>query len=157
MSGMEPLAALGLASNVMQMISFGHEVATTYSQLKRSGMPDPNLSSNTEKLVELITRLETSLTQTSGKEASAEEKRLESLATKCLEAGKSLNTELERLAIDTKKPRRRDIVGRAVQSIWRRGKIDDLERDLKRCAETLSLGLLMRIWSVNDPVPGSIN
>lgn len=143
---MEPLAALGLAGNVMQMISFVHETWTTYSHLKDKGTSNPNLKENTEKLNALVRKLEGSLNQTAGKAVTPDQKQLKSLATKCLEAGNTLEAQLKKLAVDPKKSSRPERIGKLIKTMWRHDKIERLERDVKRCSQTLGMGLLVRIW-----------
>ncbi len=98
MSGMEPLAALGLASNVLQMISFVHETASTYARLAQSGTPDWNLSSNTERLIDLTANLQASLGQVIPQSATPDENKLATLAAKCLEGWQGSGCGVEKTA-----------------------------------------------------------
>ncbi len=84
---MDALAIIGIVSNVLQMISFVHEVSSTCARLKEAGAPYPNLSENTEKLNSLAQKLQTSLQPTGQTPLPPDQIELRSLATECLKAG----------------------------------------------------------------------
>ncbi len=107
------------------------------------------LADHAERLIDSTKNLQMSLAQSSAQVRTADDKRLASLAGKCLEAGNTLDMELKKLAVDPVKSRRRDKLSKTFRTLWNRGGIDNLEKNMRQCSETLNTGLLLRIWLVS--------
>ena len=156
MSGMEPLAALGLASNVLQMISFCHESARLYNSLKEKGAADPGLDGNTKKMVDVTTNLRISMNQAAKQPMTSDQKALYNMATAVLDTGTTLSNELKKLQVDLINSSKWESLRKLFKSMRNRDKISRLEKDMKRCSETLSMGLLVRIWFVSRMLLGRL-
>ncbi|KAF4586021.1 vegetative incompatibility protein HET-E-1 [Ophiocordyceps camponoti-floridani] len=105
MSGLEALAAFGLACNVMQVIGFvldgAHVVKTVYN----SGCLDENLTERTLHLTKGLQSLEQSLTACP-KTSNKDERELLEIARGCLGAASTLKAEMDKIAGDDSKRKR---------------------------------------------------
>jgi len=64
MSGLEALAALGLACNVMQIIDFTHETISLCKKVYNGLSPDPNLATSVSQLDAFLKELDARLKNT---------------------------------------------------------------------------------------------
>ncbi|KAF2442217.1 hypothetical protein P171DRAFT_433764 [Karstenula rhodostoma CBS 690.94] len=58
---MDPLAALSLASNIMQVIQFSAETLAVFERLNEGSSPDPYVNTNSQSLVTATTKLRSTL------------------------------------------------------------------------------------------------
>src|SRR6185369_14257336 len=113
MSGLEPIAALGLACNVMQLISFGRETVSTCQAIFRTGSPNPGLDRFAKDLNKALLGVETALP--SGPRASLGEadKALLDLADGCRRAATQLLAEVQAVSAVAAKGK-----GSVVRATW---------------------------------------
>lgn len=98
MSGLEPLAALGLACNVLQLIEAAGESASLCKRIYDTGQPDPQLSDFAKNLSYASASLQGCLNAAKHPFTSEDQKLLD-LAKTCQEAAKDLAQELAHLTI----------------------------------------------------------
>lgn len=147
MSGLEPLAALGLACSVMQVISFSKELITTGKSIFRTGKVDPALSQRTDRITSLLEGLELRLgapQQQTTKEHAA----LTSIARSSLATARELQAEIDSIASLVTKGKFSSAVRGSLRATWRKKKIERLEKSMATCQKALETGVILRIWYV---------
>ena len=141
---MEAIAALGLACNVMQVISFSLEVISVAKQVATSGAIEPDLADRASRLSELSSSLDESLSGLPTPLAPPQHE-LKEVAQKCCSASLELRDELNKLA-----PKGRHkvvrILGSSVKSVMRKNSIKKLEKSMLQWQGILDSGLMIRIW-----------
>jgi len=142
---MEALVALGLACNVMQILSYASETCSLWKRLLETGDAHPTLRENAAAIATLSASLRDSLTNLPHPISEAENQLL-SLANSCLAASDSLTCELNR----TIKIAAKGKLGAAIKSAVRlrlgKSRLERLAKDVRVYRETLESGLLLRIW-----------
>ncbi|KAE8447855.1 hypothetical protein EG329_010084 [Mollisiaceae sp. DMI_Dod_QoI] len=146
---LDPLTALSLASSIVQFVDFGIKLVSDGYELYARG----SLKSNDE--VEQATRDLTQLTQnlaipsqsfaersgTATRLPSKDERRLQEIAEACKELGDQLLLTLEEL-----KPRESqnglESFRKTLRGVKKRGKVQDIEKRLKKMQDQLALHLL---------------
>lgn len=93
MSGLEALAVLGVACNVMQIISFAGECFSVCKRICETGNPEPSLIDDGRRLTELCINLKRSLAQSS-EPLTDHDKALVAIADECITAAQDLQTEI---------------------------------------------------------------
>lgn len=144
MSGLESVAILALACNVMQVISFSHEAISTCRRLyDRSN--DDGLSTMADNLDATSSSLRNYLRDlpqpTPGDEASLVE-----LAQKSSGAAQRVRVEVEKCKIADRNKIGIKAVALTLKGVWNRRELEKAERDLVRCEEALGTGILVRLW-----------
>ncbi|KAI8665127.1 NACHT domain-containing protein [Fusarium sp. Ph1] len=150
MSGMEPLAALGLACNIMQLLSFGGEAISLCRKVYKTGEIDPSLKDYSSQTAKICENLNDTLTQRQlnlGPDALA----LQQRATMCKAAADRLNHELE-LLTPAAGPGgwRRGFIA-PIKAIRHKHHLSELEKDLNSLKSGLDTQLLVRIFDLVDP------
>ncbi|KAI0126414.1 hypothetical protein BJ170DRAFT_733728 [Xylariales sp. AK1849] len=149
MSGLEPLAALGLACSITQLISFSHEAISVCKQIHRSGSADPSLLENTTHLKELSTSLSGQLNRGPLPLPRDDSKLLE-VARSCLSATDDLRKELQDLAVPANLRGLPATIKVGGKGLWRKRRIERLEKTLETSQRTMETYLLARIWTRID-------
>lgn len=164
---MEALAALSVACNVMQVISFGYDAIEITNKLRVNQSPDPDLGSATRQLKAIGEELEravhaapaactgpavvgpstsntsTPYPATSSPHLSSGDE-LRKVAHEVVRISDSLTQELERYNTGTKRA-----LGRIVKAVtykWKKPKIDDLEKGLHRAQDIMQTRILVKLW-----------
>ncbi|KAK4446737.1 hypothetical protein QBC34DRAFT_147976 [Podospora aff. communis PSN243] len=140
---MEAVQALGLACNVMQIITFTCETANAAKKLFRDGLDDPRLLPLAEGSVELYRTLEKDLSRF--QPLSEDEVRLARIARDCVDAGTILRTEVANLTLSKTQGRLLRSVRAALKAKASEGKLEKVRRSMEAHQKVLELGLLMRI------------
>ncbi|ETS86535.1 hypothetical protein PFICI_00363 [Pestalotiopsis fici W106-1] len=148
---METLAALGIACNLMQVISFTGETITLCKHIYKRGSANPSLETNAKTLQVLIQSLDKSLqASTSQLPSDKATQELGELAKKCLVAVTTLSTELAKIATAASK----GSIGKTIIAISRHlckyGDLRRLQDEIQGYQSTLESGLLVRICSTNE-------
>ncbi|KAK5651870.1 hypothetical protein OQA88_11639 [Cercophora sp. LCS_1] len=137
MSGMEPLAALGLACNVIQLISFCGEVLSVLKAVKSGGSIDPS-AAIAAQLTAASDAVSQSLTAVP-KALDADETEILDIAKECLAAADNLTAKLEEIRGNgTSSGSYRAGLTRAVKKMWNKREIEELESMLTQ-TEALSI------------------
>ncbi|RSL70866.1 hypothetical protein CEP53_001751 [Fusarium sp. AF-6] len=150
MSGMEPLAALGLACNIMQLLSFGGEAISLCRKVYKTGEIDPSLKDYSSQTAKICESLNDNLTQRQlnlGSDALA----LQQRAIMCKTAADKLNHELELLAPTGGAGGWRRSLTAPINAIRHKHHLSDLEKDLNKLKSGLDTQLLVRIFDLVDP------
>jgi len=144
---MEALAVLGLACNVMQILSAANETYSLSKRLLETGDAYPSLGENATTLKALSKSLQESLATISQPHTEAEHQLLR-LAKSCHTSAQELSCELDKLAGSAIRGKLRESIKTAVKLRLRKGRLERLEKDLRAYQTTLESGLLLRIWFV---------
>ncbi|KAH6876395.1 hypothetical protein B0T10DRAFT_566934 [Thelonectria olida] len=154
MSGLEPLAALGLACNISQLIETAAESASLCKRIYNTGRPDPDLDDFAKNLSETSASLKKCLDATQGP-IDSEDRRLLDLARKCQDVAGDLKQEMDLLTIP---PGQNWALWVTLKSVMKKSKLDRLEKKLKdaeRLMETqLLVGMHKRLDISADQIKG---
>jgi len=148
MSGLEPLAALGLVCNIMQIISFAHETVSICKTIYRTGYPDTNLANNVAYLANVSENLKESLGSAPGS-LGKDEQELMDIANRSLAAASSLRKEVENITTNTSKGKLISAISGGLKATFRKRRIERLERSMLDCQRALESRILLRIWYVS--------
>jgi len=156
MSGLEPLAALGLACNVFQVLSFAGEVCKYSKSIFEHGQAPESaiaLARTSESLAKAFNDAEAIATANPQPLAQSDHELLK-IARECNSAAKSLRDEVDNTAKTAgAKGKLVESVIQGVQSVTssRRKKVKELERLLQAHRDTLETRLLVNIWCASMP------
>jgi len=143
---MEAIAALGLACNVMQLISFSRDVLTVVRHAYATGTVQADLGDRASRLSGLAMAVDDSL-GSSAKPQTPAEKDLQEAARKSHAASLELHEEINKL---NGPPGQSRSVVRAVvttvKTMRRKSRIDKLEETMLHWQKVMDSGLLLRIW-----------
>lgn len=145
MSGLEAMAALGLACNIFQVISFGHETISLVKRIYQNGTPGGALSGNASHLREIASRIESA--QVPSAAASARQDQiLLTVAQKCQTAARDLQEEVKFIVEGAAAGSLGATLKVAVKTNWRKRRLDRLEKDLRDAERLMQTGLLAQTW-----------
>jgi len=96
MSGLEPLAAFGLACNVIQVLSFAGEVCKATKAFYKGGVVDPALAAASQSLTKACADIEAN---TASRPLTRAQQEAVDIAKSCREVAMSLITEINKSSI----------------------------------------------------------
>ncbi|KAM7184054.1 hypothetical protein V8F20_012378 [Naviculisporaceae sp. PSN 640] len=143
---MEPLAGLAVACNVMEVISFGLETVSLCKRVYERGHPEPELVSHSSSLHELATALcnELGSSQKITRGLKKDDKALLEIAARCADAANALKDEADFLA--PRNPKQLShVIKAAAKTVWRKRRLERLEKDLSRFQGVMETHLLASI------------
>lgn len=140
MSGLEPLIALSLTCNILQLISFGHETISLVKRVCEDGTFDQALNTHATRLNTLALNVPRPPPGSKGYE-----KGLFDTAQDCQSISRDLEKELKILSSHASRPRAAAAIKIVLKSWPRKKKIYALEGRLKSMEQLMQSGLLMRI------------
>jgi hypothetical protein len=149
---MEPLTALGIACNVMQIISFGQEVFSLARHLSKDGSPDASLADKSARLSDLSGELQNSLNiQKQARPLEPNHLRLQNVARKCLSLTNNLAQEFDQIKWKanpkgTNSKTQRRLLGQTWKSLRRKSKIDKLQAEMTQIEQTMQTTILTDMW-----------
>ena len=143
MSGVEALAAFGVACNVFQTIGFGRETISLIKAIYQTGSFDPTLSDQAKFLDDACSELQ-SLQPLSN--PTRDQKRLFEVTTNCLSISKDLQDEIKFISDNGAKGKLTATLKVATKTAWRKRRLNTLERKLGEAEKKMQDGLLVRIW-----------
>ncbi|KAL8337566.1 hypothetical protein RB598_006458 [Gaeumannomyces tritici] len=151
MSGLEPIAALGLACNILQVIEIGIKTVQLARQLYKDGELDPTLGDNGRFLVTLSDQiLSTSVINATGeggrKNYGPQDQRIVDLAIKIHRAARDLVEEVNFLRGRPTKSQVFATLHTVAKTFWRRKRLEKLEKNLREAEQQLQAGLLTEIY-----------
>lgn len=141
---MEALAALALACNLIELVSFSGEVIQVARDVYQSGKIDADLSERASRLAILSHNVAQSLDSCPNPNTQAESDLLKT-ARECHE----VSIELEAMLGDLSSPKKSKLgaLGAALKTrISHRGRIKKLQTRMVNCQNQMDSGLLLRIW-----------
>jgi hypothetical protein len=142
---MEPLTALAVACNVMELISFGLEVATTARKIHRTGSISSELSDGSAHLSQLSSVLLTSI-KCSATPVTAAQKQLQEIALRCHGASLELWDEIRKLCPPDGEHSLVRAVQASLKTVTRKNRIKALEDSMRHWQAVMDSGLLLRVW-----------
>ncbi|KAG7044043.1 NACHT domain-containing protein [Colletotrichum scovillei] len=156
MAGLEGIAGLSLACNVMQLISFGHEAISMCRRIHESGSPEPGLSEHAESLKAVCDGLEKSLGKrptpvattaptSAATRAPTMEKRLLELAAKCVKNARDLQEEMKFLS--PSQPGKLGALVAAPKILWRKRRLERLKGNLDDAQRLMDTSVLERLFA----------
>ena len=151
---MDPLTALSLACNVIQVIDFGATMIAKCKELYKDGASaqSKDIESMAEYLANVSTDLklpETSPSAESAQQGCQEDEKLAKLAQQCSEIANDLIRELQKLAIQGTH-RKRDALLKAVKESWNKTIIESIENRLEQHRKTLNTLILIDLRYVKS-------
>lgn len=145
MSGLEPVAALSLACNILQVIGIGREAVRIAKQVYQDGALDPALTEHANVLDALANQIHTTTTAVPARKPKPQDQRLLDLADKCQKAASSLTEEVKFLNGPSTQAKLVAILKTTAKTTWRKRRLDRLDKDLKDAEKLLQTGLLTAI------------
>ena len=146
---MDPLTALSLACNALQIIDFGAKMIAKCKELHKHGALAEN--EEIESMARHLTNLTTDLklpgsfpSAESVQQGHQEDKDILKLAQRCSETASELICELQNLGIQGKH-RRRDAVRKAIKETWNQSPMKSIQRRLKQYQRTLNTTILINL------------
>ncbi|TVY49615.1 Vegetative incompatibility protein [Lachnellula occidentalis] len=145
----DPLTCLGIACNVMQVISFSHEIYSVVERIKEDGSVDEELRQHVDHITESSKGLENYLDRIADQQLPRNQTNLRNIASKCLKTSKKIQTKLDR--IDNT---RGGLVPRAVKLFWRKDALERLEKDMQDYQDAMQSQILSpMLYPIHDRVP----
>ena len=146
---MEPLSAFALASSVLQVVEFGVKViskATEYRKSDNAYLPEHgNLRGIAESLNSMNNGLYASLErQTASEQPEAEELHLIETNKECLRISKAFVVCLDDLKLKDKRTTF-DSLRMSLRALWRKDKIENMEKTVSQARNNLNIALLVFI------------
>lgn len=141
MSGLESIAALGLACNILQIVELGKKTIDHIKVVYQGGNPDEELQQGASVLEELAKEVK--------KHSQSGRKKYEILlksATTCATAANDLAEEVRFLFENAKKGSLVSALKVTTRVAWRRRRLERLERNLDAEERRLQTNLLAQVW-----------
>lgn len=142
MSGLEPIAALGLACNILQLVELGKKTIDRIKTIYQGGKPDEELEQGAAALEELVSQVKKG--SQPGKK-KYEEILLKSAAT-CATAASDLREEVRFLSENAKKGSLVSALKVTTRVAWRQRRLERLERNLDAAEQRMQTSLLAQVW-----------
>lgn len=143
MSGLEPLAALGLACNVLQLVEIGHETINLIKTVYRGVSPDVTLDQNAAILGSILDEIKTCKRPA---KCPKHEQQLLVAAERCSTAARDLREEIQFLVGNAKQGSLASTLKVVTKTNWRRRRLERLRESLDSTEKLMQTGLLARIW-----------
>ncbi|KAF2005271.1 hypothetical protein P154DRAFT_377624, partial [Amniculicola lignicola CBS 123094] len=143
---MEPLAALGACSSILQIIDFSCKILSKGNQLRNSfsGATTENVQFEQVgvHLKNLVLRLRQNPVTQSQSHGGAQAQGLDGMITLCIQTTDELIEALEKLKVQGKRTRWKSF-RQAVKSVWRKEKIDDTVSRLQMIRDEIEFGVII--------------
>lgn len=143
MSGLEPIAALGLACNILQLVELGRQTIDCIKAVYQGRKPDEELDRNAAAL-ESLTWDEAKKPRQPGRKKH-EEILLQS-AARCSTAAHDLREEVRFLVGNAKQGSLASALKVATKVNWRKNRLERLKRNLDEAEKLMQTSLLAHIW-----------
>lgn len=142
MSGLEPLVALGLVCNILQIIDVGRQTVDLIKNVYQNGSVDGALTHNAALLASISDTLPGPIKRPEKKH----EQQLISTADICSKAARELQEEVHFLAGNVKKGSLARATLKVAIVTWRKPRLERLTNELVRAERLMQTGLLAAIW-----------
>lgn len=146
MSGLEPLAALGLVCNVLQLVDVGRQTISFIKHVYSNGSIDDKLKENVVLLEDISAQIEAN--RMSAKCLKHEQQLLKT-AERCNAAARDLREEVNYLLSNAKQGSLTSALKAAAKMNWRKHRLNRLKNDMDGAERLLQTGLLARTWYVS--------
>lgn len=145
MSGVEALAAFGIACNVFQTISFGRDAIGLIKGIYETGSYDPVLGTKGKFLDGISDELESQLQVLEATSLPKDQARLLEITKTCRTINKEIQEEVKFLSDDAAKGKLASTLKLAAKTAWRKRRLNKLERQLGEIEKMMQAGLLVKI------------
>ena len=139
------LEALGLACNIMQVISFTGELIKTFKAIHRGQSPDVAAAATATQMSGVFERLSQSLAK-APQPLNKDEMEVAVIGAQCLDAATELKLELDKIWDGSTKGSFRAAMAGAARKMLNQHNIEDLEKLLRAHQDAIQQLLLQRIW-----------
>lgn len=141
MSGLE---ALGIACNIMQVISFAHETIEFCKAMYEGQSLDLYSEQSVASLSAISAQLQTRYQGV--RSQTAQDRELEDVARKCNVAARALEEEVKFLTRHQAAGSLKRTLLVTLKIIWRKRRLERLEKSLRNRQQTMESYLLARVW-----------
>ncbi|KAK3358173.1 hypothetical protein B0T25DRAFT_567408 [Lasiosphaeria hispida] len=138
---MEPFAALGVACNILQLTGSAQQIISSCKRIYESGSSEPELAENAASIASLA---DTAVAQCASP-CSPKEKELHDVAKRCSKAAVELKDEVRRCTAQGNGLA--STLRATVKTVWRRRKLERLEKVFVDSQKTLDTTFLAEICS----------
>jgi len=143
---MTGLEAFAFTAGILQVVGFAHQAGSALHKIYTDGSEDPGLLETANQMRIAAENLERSAKK-AFEPLNKDEAELLKIAEKCIAIAGELSGLLEKLVNKTpnkiKRTLKTPLVG--VRTWWNKGKIDQLEKDLRRIRDAMQTQLLIRV------------
>lgn len=145
MSGLEPLVALGLACNILQLIEVGCNTIKLAKNVYHSSSPvvDQTLQDNAAVLITISSEVKAAKQPAS---LSKLDQHLVTTAEKCTTAARDLEEEVRFLLSNAKQNQLAATLQIVAKTTWRKRRLDRLKESLESAEKLMTKTLLAQIW-----------
>lgn len=143
MSGIE---ALSLVCNIFQLIEIGHECVVLCKTAYTAGSLDDQTLQRARSLAGIVSDAEKRFASSGA--LSAEERKVQEIASKTLSSAKALEKELVYLNANARRDDFIAAIRTAARHKKRRGRLENLKRVLANNEQQLDTSLMVRLWYV---------
>lgn len=145
MSGLEPLVALGLTCNILQIVDVGRQTVGLIRKVYQGGIPDDTLNENAASLGSLSDEVKKCQHPA---RCPMHEKKIVEAAERCSTAAMELREEIRFLVENARKGSLASAIKVVAKTNWRKRRLDRLQRNLEDTEKLLQMNLLERTWYV---------
>jgi hypothetical protein len=138
---LDPLTSLSIACNVMQIISFTHEITSVVKRIREDGSVDTELREHADHISESSKGLENYLERINKKQLPKNQSSLRDIASKCLKTSKELQAKLDK--VDNT---RGGSVPRALKLYWMKNGLAQLEKAMQNYQDDMQSHILIHLW-----------
>lgn len=142
MSGLEGIAALGLACNILQLIGTVANSITVAKNILESGTIDPALERRNDELTKLFQDVKRSLGEVPERD---DDKELRDVAGHILKTAAELKTELAKISGSSWQGRARKVIGGTIKAILRQKRLERLEEKVLEYQRSFESRLLFSL------------
>lgn len=142
MSGLEPLVALGLACNILQLAELGKKTIDHIKVIYQGGKPDEEL----ERAAAVLEELAKEVKKHSQPGRRTYEELLHKSATACATAASDVGEEVRFLFENAKKGSLVSALKVTIRVAWRRRRMERLRRVLDEEEQQMQTSLLAQVW-----------
>lgn len=142
MSGLEPLAALGLACNVLQLVEVGHQTINLIKTVYRGASPDETLERKAAILGNISDDVKSCKRPS---KCQKHEQQLLAAAERCSAAARDLREEIQFLVGNAKQGSLVATLKVVAKTNWRRRRLERLGESLDSTEKLMQTSLLTRI------------
>lgn len=143
MSGLEGIAALSLAANILEIISFGSKAVKLCKTVYSGESFSKDLKQNAEFLKDIASQIQAVNTPIS---TSRNDKPLIEVSMKCQKTANDLVDELKFLDGHIRKGSLVATLKVAAKTTWRKRRLDKLGKDLQHIQGQMDSVLITRLW-----------
>ena len=148
---MDPVTALTVLCNVLQLIELGAKSAKAFHEICKSKealtLENERLDQQTKLLSTISSQLSTRLQNVAQDRLTPEKEQLRDLAGECDQSARNLLKRLEKLKVTGPRSKREDLK-RWWKSRQEEGKIDEDVKQLEQCRERMDKQMLVNLWYI---------